>query len=259
MNGVRIFQTECGPVDRSHRHSCIRLELADELFRPRLAKQPTIGDSSNSGEPFGRRRGIMGMTLSGTHSDGELIRLAQAGDQRAFRSLAQLHSEPLLRCAITFTRDRQLAEDIVQETLLEAWRSIGRFDGRCRFSTWLYGILRHRYLKATRRLSRVGMMGVSLEDVPSLLQSSDDPLRDSQRSEDAAHIRQVVAALPDEHRQVIELRFFADLTLDDISASLDVPLGTVKSRLHNGLEKLRQQKIALNLFATPGESPTRQP
>ena len=199
------------------------------------------------------------MTLSGTHSDGELIRLAQAGDQRAFPSLAQLHSEPLLRCAITFTRDRQLAEDIVQETLLEAWRSIGRFDGRCRFSTWLYGILRHRYLKATRRLSRVGMMGVSLEDVPSLLQSSDDPLRDSQRSEDAAHIRQVVAALPDEHRQVIELRFFADLTLDDIAASLDVPLGTVKSRLHNGLEKLRQQKIALNLFATPGESPTRQP
>ncbi len=79
------------------------------------------------------------MTSSSTNSDGELIRLAQAGDQRAFQSLAQMHSEPLLGCAVTLTRDRQLAEDIVQETLLEAWRSIGRFDGRCRFSTWLYG------------------------------------------------------------------------------------------------------------------------
>ena len=200
----------------------------------------------------------MGMTMSGTNSDSEFIRIAQAGDQRAFQTLAQLHSEPLLRCAITLIRDRQLAEDIVQETLLEAWRSIGRFDGRCRFSTWLYGILRHRYLKSARKLSRVELGGVSVEEIRSPPQSADDPSRESQKSEDAAQIRKAVTDLPEEHRQVIELRFFAHLTLDDIAALLDVPLGTVKSRLHNGLEKLRQQKIARHLFTTSGESPARQ-
>lgn len=198
------------------------------------------------------------MTMSGTKSDSEFIRIAQAGDRRALQSLAQMHSEPLLRCAVTLARDRQLAEDIVQETLFEAWRSIGRFDGRCRFSTWLYGILRHRYLKSIRRLSRVELGGVSVDEIRSPPQSDDDPSRESQKSEDAMQIRKAVTDLPEEHRQVIELRFFADLSLDDIAAALDVPLGTVKSRLHNGLEKLRQQKIALNLFTTSGESPARQ-
>jgi len=198
------------------------------------------------------------MDVSDTSLEGELIRRAQVGEQRAFQQIVQQHSEPLLRCALTLCRDRQLAEDIAQETLSEAWRSIGRFDGRCRFSTWLYGILRHRFLKATQRVARK-FAELPVEDAAPIAAPNADPLRESQRAEDAARIRQAVAALPDEHRLVIELRFFADATLDDIAAALDIPLGTVKSRLHNGLEKLRQQKLAVNLFSADRESPTRQP
>jgi RNA polymerase sigma-70 factor (ECF subfamily) len=96
----------------------------------------------------------MGMTDRETTIEGELIRRVQAGEQQAFQQIARQHSEPLFRCALTLCRDRQLAEDISQEALLEAWQSIGRFDGRCRFSTWLYGILRHRFLKARQRRAR---------------------------------------------------------------------------------------------------------
>jgi RNA polymerase sigma-70 factor (ECF subfamily) len=64
-----------------------------------------------------------------------------------------------------------------------------------------------------------------------------------------------VAALPDEHRAVLELRFFAGASLDEIAALLGCPLGTVKSRLHHGLEKLRRARISVNLFAGSGESP----
>lgn len=197
------------------------------------------------------------MSASEHNSEGDLIRRAQDGDQRAFEAIARKHSEPLFRCALTLCRDRQMAEDVSQETLVEAWRSIGRFDGRCRFSTWLYGILRHRFLKAIRRV------GQSPEELPpadagSFLTTKADPSLLAQRAEAANRIRQAVADLPEEHRQVIELRFFADATLDDISVALDVPLGTVKSRLHNGLEKLRQQKFFVNLLASSGESQVRQ-
>jgi RNA polymerase sigma-70 factor (ECF subfamily) len=198
------------------------------------------------------------MAASETNLVGELIRRAQAGELWAFEQIAQQHSEPLFRCALTLCCDHQLAEDISQEALLEAWRSIGRFDGRCRFSTWLYGILRHRFLKAARRVAR-RFAELPPDDAAPFVAANTDPSRESQRAEDAAHIRQAVAALPEEHRQVIELRFFADATLDDISAALDIPLGTVKSRLHNGLEKLRQTNLAVNLFSTARESPTRQP
>jgi RNA polymerase sigma-70 factor, ECF subfamily len=207
------------------------------------------------------------MTERETTFEGELIRRVQAGEQQAFQQIAGQHTEQLFSCALTLCRDRQLAEDISQETLLEAWKSIGRFDGRCRFSTWLYGILRHRFLKARERAARRIVAESSSDDPQSSSQTNSqstsqllaDPARISERAEDAERVRKAVAALPDEHRQVIELRFFADAKLDDIAAALDIPLGTVKSRLHNGMEKLRQLNLDVNLFSATGESPARQP
>jgi RNA polymerase sigma-70 factor (ECF subfamily) len=72
-------------------------------------------------------------------------------------------------------------------------------------------------------------------------------------------VQAAVAALPDEHRVVVELRFFAGLSLDEIATLLGCPLGTVKSRLHYALEKLRLAKTGVNLFAAAGESPAHTP
>ncbi len=193
----------------------------------------------------------MGMTERENTFEGDLIRRLQTGEQQAFQQIAGQHTEQLFRCALTLCRDRQLAEDISQETLLEAWKSFGRFDGRCRFSTWLYGILRHRFLKTRERAARRIVAESSSDDPQSTSQTTSltnskvaaDPALDTERAEDAERVRKAVAALPDEHRQVIELRFFADAKLEDIAAALDIPLGTVKSRLHNGLEKLRQLNL----------------
>ena len=90
--------------------------------------------------------------------------------------------------------------------------------------------------------------------VETLTQKSLGPESLFQMSEDAERVHRAVAELPDKHRQVIELRFFADASLNDIAAVLDVPLGTVKSRLHHGLEKLRQLNLAVNLFPSVGKS-----
>lgn len=202
------------------------------------------------------------METDATTSETELIRRAAAGDTVAFQVLVRGHCGRLLRGALALCRDHQQSEDLVQETLLESWRGLERFDGRCRFSTWLYGILRHRYLKwaGRRRLLQVGEHGVEA--------AVDGPQGQSQRGlsgsesleiqEEAEQLRRAVALLPEEHRQVIELRFQAELSLEEISGALGIPLGTVKSRLHHGLEKLRQQKFCVNLFSTTVESRARQ-
>ena len=176
----------------------------------------------------------------------ELIDRAQAGEVSAFGRLAELHVGRLWRCALVLAKDSHWAEDLAQETLLEAWRSLARFDGRCRFSTWLYGILRHRFLKGRRKQNAARLSATdALEQVPDTVPAPD---RCAETCEDAQRVRQAVACLPEQHRLVVELRFFAGATLEEIATALDCPLGTVKSRLHHGLEKLQQMDLAVNLF-----------
>lgn len=175
-----------------------------------------------------------------------LIDRARAGEAIAFAQLAEQHAARLWRSALALGGDRHWAEDLAQETLVEAWRSLYRFDGRCRFSTWLHGILRHRFLKGRRRKNAVDFRPPEiLGQTPCDALSPDDR---AEASEDARRIRQAVADLPDEHRLVVELRFFAGATLDEIAAALSCPLGTVKSRLHHALEKLRRMNLSVNLF-----------
>jgi RNA polymerase sigma-70 factor, ECF subfamily len=189
-------------------------------------------------------------------TEAELIRLAQAGDVAAFRQLAQRQQAFLFACAYTLCRDRHGAEDLAQEALVAAWRSLARFDGRCKLSSWLYGILKNRYLKAGLRRGTASIDDASPETLPH---HTTTPAQDAEQAEDAAQVRAAVASLPDEHRQVIELRFFAGASLEEIAGALDCPLGTVKSRLHHGLEKLRMKQFEMNLFPSDRESRERSP
>ncbi len=184
-----------------------------------------------------------------------LVQRAQQGDSSAFDALVHELGDRLWRSALVMCRDEASAGDLVQETWMEAWKSLSRFDGRCLFSTWLHGILRHRYLKLLRRHSRKPL---TLMPAPGEAQEPDPgqrhPGENLQRRECRAAIDKILATLPEEQRQVLQLRFFADASLADIAITLDCPEGTVKSRLHHGLKKLRKNPDCLNLLASGGES-----
>jgi RNA polymerase sigma-70 factor (ECF subfamily) len=173
---------------------------------------------------------------------------AQAGEQAAFGRLVERHAEPLWRRARALCGDAHEAEDLAVETLAEAWRSIGRCDPSRSLAAWLAGILRHRFLKSRRR-RRPERPGPQTNAEPAGQTPAPDAL--TAATEEAAMLRAAVTALPPEHRAVVELRFFAGASLDEIASLLDCPLGTVKSRLHHGLAKLRQS-IGGDATAPPG-------
>ena len=208
-------------------------------------------------EPFGGNRGITDTVNTPEYDERALIDRAQAGEAIAFKRLAEQHAARLWRCALALGKDGHWAEDLAQETLVEAWRSLARFDGRCQFSTWLYGILRHRFLKGRRHQNAVRL---STSDALGQKQcTARSPDQAAEVSEDAERVRQAVASLPEEHRLVVEARFFASATLEETAAALGCPLGTVKSRLHHALEKLRKMNLTVNHFTSSEETRESRP
>lgn len=171
-------------------------------------------------------------------SSDELLTRALAGDPEAYGRVVAREGRILWRCARGLCGDDHLADDLVQETFVIAWNSRRRFDGRCRFSTWLFGILRFRYLKSRRANRGVTPLGDGSPH-ESANQTNVTPPDAAVRAEEQQRLRDAVAALSPEHRSVVELRFFGDASLEEISQVLEIPLGTVKSRLHNALERLR--------------------
>ena len=111
--------------------------------------------------------------------ESKLIHRAQAGEAIAFERLVAQHASRIWRCALALCKDRHWAEDLAQETLVEAWRCLERFDGRCHFSTWLYGILRHRFLKGRRFKSAARLSaGDGMGDVPGTANAPDRSAED---------------------------------------------------------------------------------
>jgi RNA polymerase sigma-70 factor (ECF subfamily) len=193
---------------------------------------------------------------------GHLLARAGAGDADAFCRLIEPLQPRLLRQAAALAGDLSSAEDLVSDTLVEAWKSLPRYRPTCRLSTWLYAILLHRHLKSLRRARS---RPVSLAWLPffaardareahaSLPSPGPSPAETAAQNESDATLRSCIGRLPEKQRVVILLRFFEDASLSEMAAVLDCPVGTVKSRLHEGLENLRQMKM--NLPGTAGDKP----
>ena len=196
-------------------------------------------------------RGRIDTVKKSNLSENELLNRARNGDLSAFDQIVEMYAETVWYSARALCGNDHDADDLVQETFVEAWKALPRFKEECRFFPWLIGILKHRFLKSVRK-PRPSVGG---EVAAAHLSSREiEPLFVTERAEDARILQVALNALPEEHRLVLELRFFAGLALDEIATLLDCPLGTVKSRLHNGLEKLRRAKEMVNHFADSGES-----
>jgi RNA polymerase sigma-70 factor, ECF subfamily len=167
-----------------------------------------------------------------------LIARAQHGDQDAFATLIKQYGDVAWRTAWVLTGSHTLAEDAVQEAWLEAWQNLHRYDSTRPFRPWLLAIVAHHSHRFTRHQHHY--VDVSLID-EALLPARDDVAEHYLHKEVDVAIRQAIATLSPDQREVIDLRFFAELELTEIADVLSIPVGTVKSRLHRTLQLLRSR------------------
>ena len=177
---------------------------------------------------------------------GSLLSQARAGDSEAFGELCRAYETRLLRQALSLCGNTALAEDLAQDTLVEAWQGLHRYNGRCQFFTWLCAILLNRYRNTLRRKSLFPFFARARPDddepgdlTEHLPAAEASPAEAAQSRDQAALMRRCIAALPAKHQQVIHLRFYVDDSLEGIAAALGCSVGTVKSRLFHALDKLR--------------------
>jgi RNA polymerase sigma-70 factor (ECF subfamily) len=173
-------------------------------------------------------------------SDQELIELANGGDLDAFEALYRRYRDWVYRLAWRFTGNRADALDVLQETFTYLLGKFPGFELTASMTTFLYPVVRHVSSTICNKKSRF----TSEEEVLNELVAPESERREHYRSELAA----VLVVLPDEQREVLLMRFVDDMSLQEISAVLDIPLGTVKSRLHNALTFLRNDRRTRDFF-----------
>lgn len=163
------------------------------------------------------------------------VRGAQGGSVADFERLFRAHWPAAYRAAYLVVHDHAAAEDIAQEAFVSAVRALDRFDRRRPFAPWLHRIVVNRAIDWTRaRVARPELPAdpqLGLAEVP-------DPRTDSTASADSEELAVALAALTPEHRAVVVLRYLLDYTPGEIASLLDLPRGTVNSRLRRGLDSL---------------------
>ena len=178
-----------------------------------------------------------------------LLDRVRGGDPEAFGEICRAYETRLLRQAMTLCGNEALAEDLAQDTFVEAWKCLRRYNGRCQLFTWLCSILLNRWRNSLRKklpAPIAALVGHDRDEAQDHIANFPDerpaPDQEVQMREHAALIRQCIGMLPAKQQQVVYLRFYVDDSLEGIAAALACSVGTVKSRLFNALDKLRQMK-----------------
>ena len=177
-------------------------------------------------------------------SDEILIKKFQDGDVGAYNQLVFRFKDRLLNFIYRFVNDLDLAEDLVQDTLLKLYTHKDSYKEIAKFSTWLYTIaanLARTELRKKKRRKTFSVTELSREDREFIIASSDvDPSQDFSSQNFEKSVQRALAELPDDFKTIIILRDIQELSYDEISKIVEVPLGTVKSRINRGRVKLQQ-------------------
>ena len=182
--------------------------------------------------------------------DADVVALAQQGKEAAFRELVRRYERPVFSLVFRMVRDRELAEDLAQDTFIKVLNNIDRYRPEFKLSSWLFKIANNVAIDHLRRrqLDTISMEGsphatsTDLAEATSfeLATHGESPLQELEARELGSEIERAIARLRPEYRACILLRHVEDKSYEEIAATLDLPLGTVKTYIHRARHELRK-------------------
>jgi RNA polymerase sigma-70 factor, ECF subfamily len=177
-------------------------------------------------------------------SDAKLIEAIAVGDQAAMRTLYARHHLRVYHFIVRLGSDTDRAEDIVSEVFLTVWRQAGSFENRSQVSTWILSIARFKALTALGRRRETQLDEASTEMVAD---DSDTPEQTVLHTDRTAQLRKCIAQLSSDHREVIDLVYYHDKSVEEVATILHLPKNTVKTRMYYARRHLAR------LLATHGD------
>jgi RNA polymerase sigma-70 factor (ECF subfamily) len=185
------------------------------------------------------------VTFTSQANETELVTRAQNGDRNAFSELVRIHAQGVLNVIYRMCGNMQVAEDAAQETFTQAWQRLPSYHPRSSLRNWLYRIAINTAIDMLRKERRI--LPGEIEDL-NLRDTEPGPEALVASSQQTETVQEAILALPDASRTVLVLREFEGLSYKEIAESLEVPVGTVMSRL-NYARKLLRDKLEVRLFA----------
>jgi RNA polymerase sigma-70 factor, ECF subfamily len=206
---------------------------------------------TEEGAPRASVVGVSGMET--VTSDEQIVERALAGDADAFGEIVRRWERRIFALAFGMLGREEEARDAVQETFLSAFRNLRGFRGEAKVSSWLHRIAINQCITRQRRARVRGETALEDETIGGseflVAPAEESPARAAESRERRELVRRAVSALPTELKQVVVMKEFEELTFQEISEALDLPLSTVKSRLYTAL---RQLQMRLQTVAAQG-------
>jgi RNA polymerase sigma-70 factor, ECF subfamily len=170
-------------------------------------------------------------------ADFDLMRRVAARDEEAMRVLFARYNVIAYRFALRLTGDKTLAEDLVSAVFMDVWRNAACFQGRSQVSTWILGMTRFKVLSALRRRKDDQLDQADAERLRDL---ADDPETAVQKHDHLAILRKCMSRLSREHREIIDLVYFHEKSIEQVAQIVGAPCNTVKTRMFYARKRLRE-------------------
>ena len=173
-------------------------------------------------------------------SDEVLIGRIANGDRLAMQVLFARHHVRVFRFVVRLVRNETTAEDLISEVFLDVWRQAGRFEGRSAVTTWLLSIARFKALSALSALRRRPDEELDEETAGAIEDPSDDPEVVLEKKDKSAIIRKCLTGLSAEHREIIDLVYYHEKSVEEVAEIVGIPENTVKTRMFYARKKLAE-------------------